>query len=100
MYNQYLNSRIQIASYLYKRNSSVLKRFIIENVEEGNNIITDRWTGYNFLDHPGSKYIRIVHNNGAVDFGFGFISTSHIEGLWSHLKEKNKIYWSYCPFQK
>ena len=42
------------------------------------------------MDQPGSSYIRVrnLHNEG--QFGVGNQSTSHIEGLWSHLKEKIK----------
>ena len=39
------------------------------------------------------NYTHERHNHGAGDFGFGAHSTSHIESLWSYLKEIiTKIY--------
>jgi len=47
-------------------------------LEPGNTIITDGWSGYNFLDEM-AEYTHDKHIHGGGDFGFGLNSTSHIE---------------------
>ena len=74
----------------YDRDAETLKEFITSFVKKGNNIITDGWAGYSFLDEPGSGYRRIPHIHGGGDFGYGLQSTSHIESIWSQIKSKLK----------
>lgn len=77
----------------YEKNDNILKKFITTYIDTGNAIITDGWPGYLFLNAPDSGYIRYSHIHNLGPFGFGFQSTSHIEGLWNHLKKKiKKIY--------
>ena len=74
------------------RNIPTLENFVYENFKEGTHFTHDGWAGYNFLDN-NINYTHERHNHGAVDFGFGAHSTSHIESLWSYLKEIiTKIY--------
>ena len=41
------------------RNTKTLQKFICKYVPPGNNIVTDRWNGYNFLNNIG--YTRPLH---------------------------------------
>lgn len=43
--------------------------------------MSDGWSGYSWIGFPFSGYIHSVHNND-----HGLNSTSHIEGIWSILK--------------
>lgn len=81
----------------YKRNIEDLKKFISKQVAKGNNICTDGWQEYDYLDDPQSGYHRYRHNHGGGDFGFGIQSTSHIESLWAHLKDKIKNTYHVIP---
>ena len=67
------------------RDGEILKKFITKFVPSDSKIVTDGWSGYNFLNDNG--YVRYEHNHGAGDFGEGKESTSHYEGLWVKLKE-------------
>lgn len=66
------------------RGGAILKKFITKFVPPGNNIVTNDWTGYNFLNDNG--YIRYEHSHGAGDFAEGEESNAHSEGLWGNLK--------------
>ena len=68
------------------RDTDSIKAFISKHVKKGNNICTDGWSGYNYLDQFNSGYHRFRHNHGGGDFGFGLESTSHIESIWANLK--------------
>ena len=75
------------------REANTLEKFIRRMIPEGNNIVTDGWRGYNWIDSDDSGYRRYQHIHGHNDFGHGLESTSHIESLWSQLKsEKKGIY--------
>lgn len=63
-----------------ERNSEIIKF----HVGTDNNIITDGWSAYDWLNN--SDYHHIVHILGHHDFGFGNETTSHIESVWSDLK--------------
>ena len=82
---------------IYTTNTEALKKFISKQVAKGNNICTDGWQGYDYLDAPNSGYHRYRHNHGGGDFGFGVQSTSHIESLWAHLKDKIKNIYHVIP---
>ena len=62
-----------------------MKIFITRNVEKGNIIVTDGWSGYSFVKSL-AFYSRDVHIHGGGDFGLGVNSTSHIESIWSQMK--------------
>ena len=74
----------------YERATDCIQKFICCNLKKGNNIITDGFVSYNFLDRINSGYTHIKHIHGGGNFGFGCESTSHIESIWSQLKEKKK----------
>ena len=77
------------------RNNIYLKKFIEKYIKKGNNIISDGWPGYSFLNNINSGYTHISYNHGAGNWGIGVYSTSHIEGMWSSLKNYIKnIYYS------
>ena len=62
-----------------------MKNFINRYVEPGNTIVTDGWSGYDFLSNTDDyRHDRHVHGGG--DFGYGLNSTSHIESIWEQLK--------------
>ena len=69
-----------------ERNSEILEKIIRHHVSIGNNIITDGWSGYNWMDNPNSGFHRIIHVHGLHDFGHGAESTSHIESVWGDMK--------------
>ena len=76
-----------------ERNSEILEKIIRHHVSIGNNIITDGWSGYNWMDNPNSGFHRIIHVHGLHDFGHGAESTSHIESVWGDMKRLlKKIY--------
>ena len=64
-------------------NQDEIKIFINNHFKYNNNIITDGCSGYNFLDTDDIEYEHevYVHDHGG-NFGDGFHSTSHIEGVW------------------
>ena len=49
-----------------------------------NNIISDVWQSYNWLQQNG--YYHIVHEHGRQHFGHGSESTSYIESILGQLK--------------
>ena len=55
----------------YKRDSLTLAAFIKKYIKTGNNIITDSWAGYNWIDSPASGYQHIKFNHGLGAFGAG-----------------------------
>ena len=59
------------------------KILLLNFIPTGNNIVTDGWIGYNFLNNIG--YTRYEHNHGRGDWGNGEESTSS-ETIWSVLK--------------
>ena len=70
----------------FTRDASKLKKILRKFVKSGNTIISDSWPGYNWISEPISGYTHIIYNHGQGQFGFGNLSTSHIEQLWSVLK--------------
>ena len=77
-----------IRVYLFEtRTEDDMKLFINSHIKPNNNIITDGWATYGFLDFPISNYIHktYIHGPNGI-FGYGEYSTSHIKGLWGTLK--------------
>ena len=51
--------------------------------------------GYKFLNNNNSGYFHISYNQGVGNWGYGELSTSYIEEIWSYLKTTIKrIYYS------
>ena len=84
---------------VYKtRTEEDCKRFISNHIKENNTIITDGWPSYNFLNRDDSNYVHEVHRHGPNgNFGFGYHSTSIIEGAWGTLKSIIKRIYGYIP---
>ena len=75
------------------RGTETMKKIICHHIDIGNNIITDGWGSYQWLDNPIYGYRRIIYIHGNLDFGFTHESTSQIESVWSDLKRLlSKIY--------
>lgn len=71
------------------RSSQTLKTIIEKHVMNGNTIVTDNWTGYNFLDNANSGYYHIKYNHSNGNLGY----SNRIEGVWGELKALfKKIY--------
>lgn len=73
---------------VFNRDQNTIKQFISMYVISGNNICSDGWTAYNYLDNPLSGYYHYRHVHGGGDFGIGVHSTSHIETIWHKLNPK------------
>ena len=69
------NFRLEISK---QRNEEVLKKIITAHVKSGNTIVSDGWSGYNFLSRPDSQYTHSIHNHAHGDLGECLDSTSHI----------------------
>ena len=50
------------------RDTVTLANFIEKNIDRGNHIVSDGWSGYDFLDNANSCYIRSKHIHGGGDF--------------------------------
>lgn len=70
----------------FSRDSNTLKDIVLRYIRPGNTLITDAWSGYNWISQPNSGFHHIIHNHGHGQFGYADESTSHIEQLWSRLK--------------
>lgn len=92
--NKTRNIRIDLFN---TRTENDIKTFIYNHIKN-NNIITDGWSSYNFLDLPDSGYTHetFVHGpNG--NFGFGVHYTSQIESVWSTLQSYIKRIYNIIP---
>ena len=70
------------------RDSHILEKIIRHHVGKGNNVVTDRWGVYNWINSHNSGYNRIIHIHEYHDFGYGAESTSHVKSIWGDLKQK------------
>lgn len=94
--NKTWNIRVEV---LETRSENDIRLFISNHIKNNNNIITDGWSSYSFLDNPNSNYTHetFVHGpNG--NFGFGNHSTSPIESVWSTLQSYIKRIYNIIPF--
>lgn len=82
------------------RDENTIKKFINIYVESGNNICSDGWAAYNYLDNPLSGNHHYRHSHGSGDFGIGVQSTSHIETIWAQIKSKLKENYHIIPPKK
>ena len=71
-----------------ERDAATLKRFITKFIPAGNNIISDGWAGYEWINNLNSGYRHYTHLHGRRDFGRAEESTSHIEQLWAQIKKR------------
>lgn len=78
----------------YLRDSEHLKKFVFSYINKGNIIITDGWSGYNFM-HQNLDYEHIIHNHVG-----GISSTSYISSLWSSIQSKIKGIYHIIPCSK
>ena len=62
-----INKEYRISITL-SRDTPHLKKFINTYIPPGNNIITNRWSSYNFLNNLG--YRRLEHNHGRNNWGY------------------------------
>ena len=84
----------------FNRDASTLSRFIKKFVRTGNQIVTDSWGGYNWIDSAESGYQHIKYNHGLGLFGSGLQSTSHMEAVWNIIKSKIKNTYYHIPGNK
>ena len=85
--------RLEASKY---RDTNTIKKFLNNFIDSGNTIISDRWSGYNFISNFNESTLE-VHNHGAGDFGTGMHTTSFIESLWNSLKSKIKNTYHFIP---
>ena len=52
----------------YERDSNKLRKFITSHIAEGNNIIMDGWSWYNFLGEPSSGYIILFDQSDSEGY--------------------------------
>lgn len=88
---QYDTNEVFFVETFY-RSSTHLNQIILENVELGTIIYTDKWKGYNDLNDLGYFHYTVNHKTNFVDPTSG-VNTQKIEGYWSvvkrWLKKKN-----------
>ena len=63
--------------------ADTLEKFIRRMIPEGNNIVTDGWAGYNWMDSDDSGYRRYQNIHDHNYFVQRLESTSYIESIWS-----------------
>ena len=85
--------RLEASKY---RDTNTIKKFLYKFIDSGNIIISDGWSGYNFISNFNGL-AHEVHNHGAWDFGLGMHTTSFIESLWSSLKSQIKNTYHIIP---
>ena len=57
----------------------------------------DGWRGYLWLDNINSGFIHLTHIHARNAFGEGIQSTSHVESLWSQIKNEIKCIYKMVP---
>ena len=65
----------------FSRDSNTFKDIVLRYIRPGNTLITDVWSGYNWISQPNSGFHHIIHNLGHGQFGYADESTSHIKQL-------------------
>ena len=66
--NTYKDFRAVLA---INRDSDTLKAFITSNIAFGNNLVTDGWSGHDWINSRNSVYSRFEHIHGHNDFRRG-----------------------------
>ena len=77
-------------------NRNEVKSIIEKNIDIGNIIYTDSWSGYNCLHQVNSGYTHNYVNHSHGIFGL----TSHIEGLGNEIKTIIKKMYNFIHFSK
>jgi transposase-like protein len=78
------------AIYIKDRTEQTLTRVILENVEEGAEIYTDFWRGYNGIKN---FYKHRVVNKAKKGYGTSeYATTCHVESMWSQIKRLTTNY--------
>eukprot|EP00347_Sterkiella_histriomuscorum_P015297 403357558 len=78
------------AIHVKDRTEETLTQVILENVEEGAEIFTDFWRGYNGLKY---YYKHRVVNKAMKGYGTSeFQTTNRVEGLWAAIKRFFQVY--------
>ena len=77
-----------------ERDGETLKRFVTKLIliSTGNNLFSDGWHGYDWVNNINSVYSRFIHNHDRNDFRRGLESTSHMESIWGQLKNKFLVF--------
>ena len=71
---------------MVNRNANYFKIFITNHIIiPGTNIIHDGWRAYSLLDSHDSVYIHEEYNHCQGNFGYGLVSTSHIESEFRYI---------------
>ena len=93
------NANGNIRVDLFKtRTENDMKTFIYNHINLHNNIITDGWPSYSFLDLPENGYTHEIFIHGPNgNFGFGVHCTSQIESVWSTLQSYIKRIYNIIP---
>ena len=76
--------------FSYNSDSGTLANFIQKYIEIRNTIISNGWSGYNFLDSEESGYSHITHIHHRGNFRYNIKSISHLEAIWNIIKGKIK----------
>ena len=66
--------------------SNTLKDIVLRYIRPDNTLITDTWSGCNWISQPNSGFHHIINNHGHKQFGYADEWTAYIEQLWSSLK--------------
>lgn len=82
---------------IHGRTANNIEKFIKKYIPSHSTVITDGWSGYQWMNRINSRYNHIVHSHAAGDFGYRLESTSHIESLWDNLKFLIKRMYNMIP---
>ena len=93
------NTRKLRLEITHLRTADIMKKIIFKHIKRGNIIVSDGWTGYNWISNIEYGYIHSVHNHGHGDFGLGLDSTSNIENIWAYLKSLIKRIYNNIPIK-
>ena len=74
------------------QNDENIKIFVLNNIEAGILILSDNWSGYNFIVDEESMWEHETHTHGMIDLGFGDHSSSNIETTLVHINKITFIY--------
>ena len=77
----------------------ILRIFELQVLKRGNYIVSDGWSGYEWVEEENSGYNHIQHIHGRRDFGYGIESTTHIESIWWQLKSEIRTIYYIIPLR-
>ena len=81
------------AIYVKDRSQETLTQVILENVEQGAEIFTDFWRGYNLLSNFYNHRVinKVKKGSGTTEFE----TTNRVESMWSNIKRYLFLYSSF-----